>query len=161
VKTSQLSQNQNRAAIITLRRGPFKTAEQHREFARAYTNGASLKRALIQAGYSPAQARKGMAIVSRSKGLRDAVAEQGKLLRELGRDITAQDQEYLVRGRLVLNTIQGADQGVASAKTLGSDKRVSMWQPEVQQGIVVLSLPPALQDPEVRKRMLEPIPDEE
>jgi hypothetical protein len=30
-----------------------------------------------------------------------------------------------------------------------------MWQPEAQQGIIVLSLPPALQDPEVRKRMLE------
>src|SRR5713226_811374 len=91
------------------RRDPFKTVQQHREFARAYTNGVPLKRALIQAGYSPAQARKGMAIVSRSKGLREAVAEQGRLLRELGRDITVQDQENLVRGRLVLNTIRGTD----------------------------------------------------
>jgi hypothetical protein len=137
------------------RRDPFKTTEQHREFARAYANGVPLKRALIQAGYSPAQAKKGMAIVNRSKGLREAVAGQGRLLRELGRDITAQDQENLVRGRLVLNTIQGNDKGTASAKTLGSDKRLSMWQPEVQQGVIVLSMPPALQDPEVRKRMLE------
>lgn len=137
------------------RRDSFKTAQQHQEFARAYANGVPLKRALIAAGYSPKQARKGMAIVSRSKGLREAVAEQAKLLRELGRDITAQDQENLVRGRLVLNTIRGADQGVASAKALGSDKRISMWQPEIQQGIIVLNMPAALQDPEVRKRLLE------
>jgi hypothetical protein len=143
-----------------VRRDSFKTADQHQEFARAYANGAPLKQALIQAGYSPKQARKGMAIVSRSKGLREAVAEQGKLLRELGRDITAQDQENLVRGRLVLNTIQGTDKGVASARTLGSEKRVSMWQSEIQQGIIVLNMPAALQDPEVRKRMLESLEEE-
>jgi hypothetical protein len=134
-------------------RDSFKTAQQHREFARAYTAGAGVTQALIQAGYSQKQAKKGMAIVSRSK--RQAVAEQGKLLRELGRDITAQDQENLIKGRLVLNTIQGSDKGVASARVLGSDKRVSMWQPDIQQGIIILNIPAALQNPEVRKRLLE------
>ena len=73
------------------RHDPFKTAEQHRKFARAYTSGVPLKGALILAGYSPAQARKGMAIVNRSKGLRQAIAERGRLLRELGRNIRTQD----------------------------------------------------------------------
>jgi len=123
------------------RRDPFKTAEQHKDFARAIAGGAKIVPALIQAGYTRKQAKKGWAIVNRSKGLRDALAEQGKLLRELGSNISVQDQENLVRGRLVLNTIQGSDKGVASAKTLGSDKRVAMWQPEIQQGIVIINPP--------------------
>ena len=59
-----------------------------------------------------------MAIVNRSKGLREAVAEHGKLLAELGGNITVQQQESLVRGRLVLNTIRGIDKGTLSAKAL-------------------------------------------
>lgn len=144
--------------FVMSRRDAFKTGQQHREFARAYATGVSLKRALIQAGYSPAQARKGMAIVNRSRGLREAIAEQGRLVRELGRGITPQDQENLVRGRLVLNTIRGIDSGTASAKALGSDKRVSMWGTENQQGIIVLNMP-ALQDSEAVRRLLEP-PDD-
>ena len=96
-----------------------------------------------------------MVIVNRSKGLREAVAAHGKLLAELGGNITVQQQENLVRGRLVLNTIRGTDNGTPSAKALGSDKRVSMWQPEVQHGVIVLSPPAVLQNPEVRKQMLE------
>jgi hypothetical protein len=123
------------------RSNPFKAAQQHREFARAYASGVPLKRALIQAGYSPAQAKKGWVIVRRSRGLLDALAEQGKVLVHLGRSITGDDQEALVRGRLVWNTIFGLNAGVASAKALGSDKRVSMWKPEAQHGIVVLAAP--------------------
>lgn len=141
MRATQLVQSQNRGAIIVPRRNPFKTVQQYREFARAYASGVSLKQALIRAGYSPAQARKGMAIVNRSKGLREAVAEHGKLLAELGGNITVQQQESLVRGRLVLNTIRGIDKGTLSAKALGSEKRVSMWQSDTQRGLVILNSP--------------------
>jgi hypothetical protein len=123
------------------RRDPFKTAPQYQEFARAYVAGAPLKRALILAGYSPKQAKKGMAIVNRSKGLRMAIAQHGKLLAELGGNITAEEQENLVRGRLVLNTIRGTDGGTPSAKILGSEKRVSMWRSDIQSGLVILNSP--------------------
>jgi hypothetical protein len=137
------------------RRDSFKTTQQHHEFARAYVAGAPLTKDLILAGYSPKQAKKGMAIVNRSKGLREAVAEHGKLLAELGGNITAPEQENLVRGRLVLNTIRGTDKGTISAKTLGSERRVAMWQAEVQQGIIVFRPSADLRDPQVRKRVLE------
>ena len=39
------------------------------------------------------QVRNPMAIVNRSKGLRKAIAKQGKLLAELGGSITVQQQE--------------------------------------------------------------------
>ena len=74
----------------------------------------------------------------------------------LGSAIGAVDQEALVRGWLVLNVIQGTDKGVASAKALGSDKRVSMWQLESHQGVVIVNMPAGLEDPDVRKRMLQP-----
>jgi hypothetical protein len=123
------------------RRDPFKTAQQHQEFARAYVAGAPIKRALILAGYSPKQAKKGRVILNRSKGLRQALAAQGKLLAELGGNITVREQENLVRGRLVLNTIRGMDGGTPSAKILGSEKRVSMWQSDTQRGLVILNSP--------------------
>ena len=123
------------------RRDSFKTSQQHREFARAYVAGATLKGALVLAGYSPAQARKGMAIVNRSKGLREAIAEHGKLLAELGGNITVRQQMNLVRGRLVLNTIRGADRGTLSAKVLGSETRVAMWRSDTQRGLVILDSP--------------------
>ena len=40
------------------------------------------------------------------------------------------------------NTIIGTDKGVMSAKQLGADKRVAMWQPDGQVGLVVLQAPP-------------------
>lgn len=123
------------------RRDSFKAVDQHWEFARVYAAGATLKQALVQAGYSPKQAKKGMAIIRRSKGLRDALVSQGKLLVDLGRSCTPQEQEALVRGRLVWNVVQGCDKGVASARALGSDKRVAMWQPQTQHGIIVV-VPP-------------------
>lgn len=122
-------------------RDPFKSAQQHQEFARAYVAGAPLKRALVLAGYSPKQAKKGMVIVNRSKGLRQAIAEHGKLLAELGGNITVQQQENLVRGRLVLNTIRGVDKGTLSAKVLGSENRVAMWQSDTKHGLVIIESP--------------------
>lgn len=124
-----------------MRRDPFKSAQQHQEFARAYVAGVPLTRALVLAGYSPKQAKKGMAIVNRSTGLRQAIAEHGRLLADLGGSITVQQQENLVRGRLVLNTIRGTDKGTLSAKTLGSERRVSMWQSDIQRGLVILNSP--------------------
>jgi hypothetical protein len=83
-----------------------------------------------------------MVIINRSQGLRRAIAEHGRLLAELGGNITVHQQENLVRGRLVLNTIRGADKGTLSAKTLGSERRVSMWRSDIQSGLVIIKAPP-------------------
>ena len=39
------------------------------------------------------------------------------------------------------NTLDGKDGGTLSAYRLGQDKRVNMWQPEVQQNVLVLQAP--------------------
>src|SRR5215831_12489872 len=104
-----------------------KTSLQHQQFARAVAGGALITSALIEAGYSPAQARKGWAIVNKSRGLRLAIAQQARLLIELGGAFTPEEQECLVRGRLIYNVLVGTDKGTNSARLLGNDKRVAMF----------------------------------
>jgi hypothetical protein len=47
------------------------------------------------------------------------------------------------------NVIMRSDKGVQAAKQLGADKRVSMWQPDGQVGMVVIKAPepPKLERP--------------
>jgi hypothetical protein len=59
----------------------------------------------------------------------------------MGEELTPERQQNAIRGRLYENVILGVDKGVQSAKVLGADKRVSMWQPDVQTGLVVLQAP--------------------
>ena len=68
----------------------------------------------------------------------------GRKYIEIGRDLTPEDQEAMVRGRLLENVILGRDDAVQSAKQLGADSRISMWQNDSQVGIVILSPPPML-----------------
>jgi hypothetical protein len=46
-----------------------------------------------------------------------------------------------VRGRLVDNIVKGKDGGAMSAKILGSDTELNLWQPEFQQGLIILQAP--------------------
>lgn len=100
--------------------------------------GVTIRRAMTEAGYSPSVAKQGLTgIPNRVVKL---LAKKGIRLRELGK-IDATTQEELVRGRLVYNTIKGKDAGVLSAKALGSDRRVNMFTPDIQTGIVVIAVP--------------------
>jgi len=44
-----------------------------------------------------------------------------------------------------VETLRGKDDGVQSAKLLGTDRRVAMWRPDSQAGLVVLQPPPVRQ----------------
>jgi hypothetical protein len=113
---------------------------------------------MLDAGYAPSTARRGRAALSQP--MWEALARESNKLELLGRKISPERQENLVRGRLVLNTLRGRDNGSQSAKLLGSDRRIAMWQPENQVGLVVL------QAPQVRKighavPLLPPIEEED
>ena len=108
--------------------------KQQRKAARLLADGVPIKRALIAAGYSDAQARKGVAAIRSRAGLCQALVEEG-------RRWTPEAREALIRGRLIWNVIHGVDHGVRSAKLLGSEKGLSMWQPASQVGMVVLQAP--------------------
>jgi hypothetical protein len=53
-----------------------KPSTQHRKAARLLAQGVSFKMALTEAGYSPAQARKGLAKIIRSPNFRTAVLRE-------------------------------------------------------------------------------------
>jgi hypothetical protein len=67
----------------------------------------------------------------------------------------------MVRGRLVENVIIGTDKGALSAKQLGADKRVAMWQADAQVGLVVLQAPQFRKILSHKVPILPPIDDED
>lgn len=118
--------------------GKRKTPAQRAKLASLLAQDVPVGEALVAAGWSPTQALKGWDAVP------DAVLvklpKKAHRLIALGK--TDKDmRRNLVRGRLVSNTITGKDGGAMSAKILGSDKELSMWEAESQTGIVVLSTP--------------------
>jgi hypothetical protein len=129
--------------------------DRHRKVARGILlEGKPIRTALLDAGYSQASANQGMARIRRSVPLATAYAQEVERLRNLPVP-PAEARAQIVRAKLLENVANNCDNAVQSLKLLGQDREVSMWQPEVQQGIVVLNMPTALQDPEVRKRLLE------
>jgi hypothetical protein len=107
---------------------------QQRKAARMLAHGASFTDALRAAGYSPAQARKGFARVVKSKGLMAALQEEMKRYPpEVRRD--------LVRLRLLQNLFDGEDRATKSARLLGLDNEVRMWQDEQQNQVLVIQAP--------------------
>jgi hypothetical protein len=106
--------------------------------ARIDEPGMTLRRAFTEAGYSQNVANGGWQHVPNK--VVKLLAKKGIRLKELGK-IDAETQEQIVRGRLVYNVIKGSDKGVMSAKALGSDRRVNMFVPDSQTGVIVLNCP--------------------
>lgn len=112
--------------------------ERQKLAAKGLVEGKPIYRAMIDAGYSRNTAVNGRQGVS-AKIIR-AMGKHGRKFIDLGR-ISAEDQELMVRGRLVANTIEGKDSGVMSAKALGTDRRVNMFTPENMVGIQIINAP--------------------
>jgi hypothetical protein len=119
---------------------------QQRKAARLLADGMPIKRALTAAGYSEAQARKGVAAIRSRAGLCQALVEEGKRW-------TPEAREALIRGRLIWNVIHGVDHGVRSAKLLGSEKNLSIWRSNIQSGLVILNAPTI--EPGNKQQLLE------
>jgi hypothetical protein len=101
--------------------------------------GESIRSAMTKAGYSINSSSSGIASIP--KGVMHLLGKkESRNLLELGK-IDAGQQEELVRGRLVWNTIQGKDAGAMSAKLLGSDRRINMFVPDMQTGVIVVTQP--------------------
>jgi hypothetical protein len=94
--------------------------------AEGLARGLSPTQALREAGYPPATVNRAGAGIN--KMIRAELKTMGRKYIEMGRDLTPEDQEALVRGRLMESRILGNDKGTLSAKMLGSDRRVAMWQ---------------------------------
>jgi hypothetical protein len=107
--------------------------------------GMKIGEALVKAGYSETQAKKGLRLVRNKKALSQA-------FREETRKIEAERQEDplfpvegalegLIMNRLQSNIVKGEDKAVMSCKIAGSHKKLNLWTPELQQGIIILNAP--------------------
>ena len=135
--------------------------DRHRDVAYGIlVEGKPIRTALLDAGYSQASANQGMARIKRSIPL--AVAYAQEIARLKNSPVPpAGIRAQIVRAKLLENVANNSDNAVQSLKLLGQDRELSLWQPEAQAGIIILNVPPALQDPEVRKRLLDSIPEDE
>jgi len=122
-------------------RGKRKTPHQHAQLARLLAEEVPVGEALRTAGWSPTQAAKGWEAVP-DLVLAKLPAKAKKLV-ALGKT-DKETRRHLVRGRLLSNTISGKDGGAMSAKILGSDTELNMWQPEMNQGLIILTPPASL-----------------
>ncbi len=113
---------------------------KHRQIARAIVReNKPIGRALIEGGISPTQAKKGMARITHTKALRQAVQEEleqwardaGKIIRVAVPHVRAE----MVRARLTMNVARGEDKAVQSCKLLGQDKELRIFEPENQMTI--------------------------
>jgi hypothetical protein len=125
-------------------RGKRKSPEQYRKLARSLAQGTPVGRALLEAGYSHRQSLQGYEAVPAA--VLSQLPSKAKKLVALGKT-DKETRKHLVRGRLIANTVRGKDGGAMSAKILGSDKELGMWQPDSQQGLVVIgNLSPDLEN---------------
>jgi hypothetical protein len=116
-----------------------KTKEQHEKLAKLLDAGTPVCAALEQAGWSPNQAAKGTSKIPQA--VYGMLSKKAKGLIKLGRETGKDDRKALVRGRLIENVTRGSDKGALSAKILGSDSELNLWQPEVMTGVIVLNAP--------------------
>jgi hypothetical protein len=119
--------------------GKRKTPQQHKKLASLLAQDVPVGEALREAGWSERQSMKGWQAVP-DKVLAQLPKKAQRLV-ALGKSADKETRKHIVRGRLLENAIHGKDGGAMSAKILGSDSELNMWQPDIQAGLVVLTAP--------------------
>jgi hypothetical protein len=136
-------------------RGKRKTPAQHKKLASLLAQDVPVGEALRSAGWSQRQSMKGWNAVPDTVIAK--LPKKAQRLMALGK-ADKESRKHLIRGRLVENIVKGKDGGAMSAKILGSDNELNMWQPEYQQGLVILQAPQWVLDH--KEEMLAACPDE-
>ena len=128
------------AGLPPIKNRPITNPAMARKVAEGLLKGQTSAAALREAGYSANTVHHSKSAIN--KTIRAALRAMGGHYIKLGKDLTPEEQELLVRGMLVENVLLKTDAGVQSAKQLGADKRVSMWRADSQVGVIVLQPPP-------------------
>lgn len=129
-------------------------------FKRTYRKTGAVRSSALAAGYSQNVAN--MGLQSLPKTLRTYVLSRRKKLSklaQLARHVTAEDQELTVRGALLANVASGKDQACNSLKMLGQDKRVAMFTPDSQAGVIVIQAAPIPSFDETKPPTLPSLPE--
>ena len=107
----------------------------------AARNGNPVRDVLLANGYSQSVANQGWdAVPNRALKLMKGHSK-GKRFRELGKSLPEPEQEALVLGGLINNIEAGEDKAIQSIKALGTTRDLGMFQPEMQTGVVIISVP--------------------
>jgi hypothetical protein len=116
-----------------------KTPEQDKILADALAEGMPIGKALLKAGYSRRQSLKGMAAVP--ERVLKILPKKAQRLMNLAKLTAPEQQRDLVIGRLVDNITKGNDKAVQSAKALGGTRDNNLFTPDMQMGVIVLTMP--------------------
>ena len=118
------------------------------KMARTFAATGKMGAAMVAGGYSIRSSQRGkasMSHTSRDKFKQALDQHIGKTLSKfeaIGKGISAEQQENLVRGALLANVAQGKDKATASLKMLGADRRVNMFTPESTSGVILIQAVP-------------------
>ena len=137
-------------------RGKRKTPQQYKKLGSLLAMDTPVGEALREAGWSHRQSMKGWDAVPNKVFAQ--LPRKAQRLVALGRDTGKEVRKHIVRGRLIENALAGKDGGAMSAKILGSDSELNMWQPDIQAGLVILTCPQQMIDR--KAELLAPDPDD-
>jgi hypothetical protein len=137
---------------VALKRHGSKQPQQHEKFGELVAQGVTIKDAMLQAGYSAKQARKGRAALS--KPMVDAALANGIDMASIGARLDPTFVENAIAGKLYQNMIAGENGGNEAAKLLGGMKKYDTFRPESQTGVVIIQAPAAFRE-EIEAKMLE------
>lgn len=131
----------------------LKKPKDLKTFKASLKNGSSLQQAKKDAGFSHYTARMGSHNLA--KPFKSAWLKHQAQYLALSKAHTAEDQEHVVRGRLLANVYEGKDEAVQSSKLLWQDKRVNQLVADNQIGVIVIQ-PPAAMMTELTQRLALP-----
>jgi hypothetical protein len=132
-----------------------KITERHRKVAKALVCGVPATQAFVEAGYSPATARKGTAnLKERIPALAQALHEETmnaarKFISQQAPNLSKAELEQVVETALVRNTLHGEGDRKGSsyaAKLLGSLSRVNLFEPDISVGVLAMEVPAEWRD---------------
>ena len=153
-----------------------KVTSKHQQVARDLSKGVSGRQALLRAGYSESAAHKGIETLKQEiPALAQAIYEQGiQEAREFnarqGQRLGKEEKVQLVDGVLIRNALHGEGEAKGStfaAKTLGQTRAVSMFEPDLQVGVLAMEVPPewkdrySLPEAEAKEQPVDLVPQKE
>ncbi len=153
-----------------------KVTSKHRQVARDLSRGVSDRQALLRAGYSESAAHKGIETLKQEiPALAQAIYEQGiqearEFNAQQGQRLGKEEKIQLVDGVLIRNALHGEGKAKGrtfAAKTLGQTRAVSMFEPDLQVGVLAMEVPPewkdrySLPEAEAKEQPVDLVPQKE
>jgi hypothetical protein len=117
--------------------------ERHKRVAEELGKGACISKAMVAAGYSYGQAKRGTAALP--QGVFDEMAKQGQSYTKLGRLFKPEQRADIGRGALLQNVLSGKDRATKSIELMLRDNAVGVLKNDNGTVNVQINLPPGLE----------------